>query len=165
MHSLPSPCANLINNLYCSSRDALRHQLYIDMLDIWLPVSNLKYVNLNDGVLGILGYVVCFPLQCFLPINPPLVLSRRSSDGRNNGLRLMEGSSLIVAYFSILYDITYSYLCRSPSVLDSAHIRSRRIRNRGILLRLTQKSELHTRPSKNNNGYMSSRQISQIASS
>ncbi|KAJ8702764.1 Peroxisomal membrane protein PMP27 [Pleurotus ostreatus] len=40
-----------------NSRDALRHQLYIDMLDIWLPVSNLKYVNLNDGVLGILGVI------------------------------------------------------------------------------------------------------------
>ncbi len=50
-----------MKNLYYSSRDALRHQLYIDMLDIWLPISNLKYVNLNDGVLGIVGYVLRFP--------------------------------------------------------------------------------------------------------
>ncbi|KAI0002053.1 peroxisomal biogenesis factor 11 [Russula vinacea] len=36
-------------------RAATRHQFIIDILDVWLPASNLGLVNLNDGILGIFG--------------------------------------------------------------------------------------------------------------
>ena len=38
-----------------SIRAATRQQFIIDVLDVWLPASNLGLVNLNDGVLGIFG--------------------------------------------------------------------------------------------------------------
>jgi len=38
-------------------RAATRHQFIIDILDVWLPASNLGLVNLNDGVLGIFGFI------------------------------------------------------------------------------------------------------------
>ncbi|KAH9982439.1 peroxisomal biogenesis factor 11 [Lactifluus volemus] len=41
----------------CTMRAATRHQFMIDILDVWLPASNLGLVNLNDGILGIFGVV------------------------------------------------------------------------------------------------------------
>jgi len=38
-------------------RGATRHQFIIDILDVWLPASNLGLVNLNDGILGIFGFI------------------------------------------------------------------------------------------------------------
>ncbi|KAH9985419.1 peroxisomal biogenesis factor 11 [Russula compacta] len=38
-------------------RATARHQFIIDILDVWLPASNLGLVNLNDGVLGIFGFI------------------------------------------------------------------------------------------------------------
>jgi peroxin-11B len=38
-----------------SIRAATRQQFIIDILDVWLPASNLGLVNLNDGVLGVFG--------------------------------------------------------------------------------------------------------------
>jgi len=38
-------------------RTATRHQFIIDILDVWLPASNLGLVNLNDGILGIFGLI------------------------------------------------------------------------------------------------------------
>jgi peroxin-11B len=38
-----------------SMRAATRHQLMIDILDLWLPASSLGLVNLNDGIVGIFG--------------------------------------------------------------------------------------------------------------
>lgn len=38
-------------------RNAVRYQFIIDLLDVWIPATNLGYVNLNDGVLGLFGYV------------------------------------------------------------------------------------------------------------
>lgn len=29
----------------------------MDLLDIWIPATNLGLVNLNDGLVGIFGYV------------------------------------------------------------------------------------------------------------
>jgi hypothetical protein len=42
----------------CSQSDSTRHQLFIDSLDVWLPASALGLVDLNDGVVGILGFVL-----------------------------------------------------------------------------------------------------------
>lgn len=41
--------------IFHSMRTATRHQFIIDILDVWLPASNLGLVNLNDGILGIFG--------------------------------------------------------------------------------------------------------------
>ncbi|OBZ78811.1 Peroxisomal membrane protein PMP30B [Grifola frondosa] len=38
------------------ARDSVRHQFVIDLLDVWIPATNIGLVNLNDGVLGILGH-------------------------------------------------------------------------------------------------------------
>jgi len=40
-----------------NTRTALRYQFIIDSLDVWLPATNLGFVNLNDGILGITGTV------------------------------------------------------------------------------------------------------------
>ncbi|CCM00894.1 uncharacterized protein FIBRA_02940 [Fibroporia radiculosa] len=39
------------------AREATRQQFTIDILDLWIPASNLGLTNLNDGVLGIFGLV------------------------------------------------------------------------------------------------------------
>jgi len=39
-------------------RKAVRYQLVIDSLDVWLPATGLGIVNVNDGVAGILGCVL-----------------------------------------------------------------------------------------------------------
>lgn len=44
-------------------RKAVRYQLVIDSLDVWLPATGLGVANLNDGVAGILGCV--FSLEGF----------------------------------------------------------------------------------------------------
>jgi len=38
-------------------RTATRHQFIIDVLDAWLPAANLGLVNLNDGLIGIFGFI------------------------------------------------------------------------------------------------------------
>lgn len=38
-----------------SDRVAARYQFVQDLLDVWIPASNLGYVELNDGVIGICG--------------------------------------------------------------------------------------------------------------
>ncbi|KAL5518834.1 PEX11 [Sanghuangporus vaninii] len=38
-------------------RNSLRYQFAIDLLDVWIPATNLGYVNLNDGVLGFFGFI------------------------------------------------------------------------------------------------------------
>lgn len=43
-----------------ASRAAVRYQFIIDALDVWLPATNLGFVNLNDGVLGFTGCVLPF---------------------------------------------------------------------------------------------------------
>lgn len=45
-----------------ASRAAVRHQFIIDALDVWLPATNLGFVNFNDGVLGFTGFVSPFTL-------------------------------------------------------------------------------------------------------
>ncbi|KAF8271425.1 peroxisomal biogenesis factor 11 [Lactarius quietus] len=42
------------------TRAATRQQFIIDILDVWLPASNLGLVNLNDGVLGVFGTISSF---------------------------------------------------------------------------------------------------------
>ena len=37
---------------------AVKHQLVIDSLDVWLPATGLGVVNVNDGVAGVLGCVL-----------------------------------------------------------------------------------------------------------
>ncbi|KAI0757149.1 peroxisomal biogenesis factor 11 [Daedaleopsis nitida] len=39
------------------AREAVRYQFIIDLLDVWIPATNVGLVNLNDGVLGIFGLV------------------------------------------------------------------------------------------------------------
>lgn len=38
-------------------RASVRYQFAIDLLDVWIPASNLGFVNLNDGVLGAFGFI------------------------------------------------------------------------------------------------------------
>ncbi|KAI0815261.1 peroxisomal biogenesis factor 11 [Irpex lacteus] len=33
----------------------VRYQFIIDLLDIWIPATNLGFVNLNDGIVGLFG--------------------------------------------------------------------------------------------------------------
>ncbi|KIJ27184.1 hypothetical protein M422DRAFT_271675 [Sphaerobolus stellatus SS14] len=40
-----------------TQRATTRHQLVIDLLDVWLPATGLGLVNLNDGVAGIFGLI------------------------------------------------------------------------------------------------------------
>nr|VWP00842.1 Uncharacterized protein [Ganoderma boninense] len=40
-----------------TSRDAVRYQFIIDLLDVWIPATNIGLVNINDGVLGIFGLI------------------------------------------------------------------------------------------------------------
>lgn len=45
---------------------AVRYQLLQDLLDVWLPASNLDYVSVNDGLAGIIGLItslMAFNLQ------------------------------------------------------------------------------------------------------
>lgn len=51
--------AGLSANFFFRERTSIRQQFFIDILDIWIPATNLGYVNLNDGVLGVFGCVVC----------------------------------------------------------------------------------------------------------
>jgi hypothetical protein len=39
------------------TRNATRYQLIIDLFDVWIPDTNLGFVNMNDGTLGIFGSV------------------------------------------------------------------------------------------------------------
>ncbi|EJD52146.1 peroxisomal biogenesis factor 11 [Auricularia subglabra TFB-10046 SS5] len=38
-------------------RKAVRYQLILDTLDVWLPATGLALVNVNDGIAGILGLI------------------------------------------------------------------------------------------------------------
>jgi peroxin-11B len=38
-------------------RAATRQQLIQDVLDIWLPITNLGFTNLNDGTIGLIGTI------------------------------------------------------------------------------------------------------------
>ena len=37
------------------AREAVRYQFIIDLLDVWIPATNIGLVNFNDGVLGLFG--------------------------------------------------------------------------------------------------------------
>jgi peroxin-11B len=39
------------------SRAATHYQFIIDALDLWIPASSLGFVNFNEGVLGIFGFL------------------------------------------------------------------------------------------------------------
>ena len=41
----------------CSARAATREQIYIDALDAWIPAAALGLTTVNDGFLGLAGYV------------------------------------------------------------------------------------------------------------
>ncbi|KAJ7446522.1 hypothetical protein B0H11DRAFT_2085143 [Mycena galericulata] len=43
-----------------TTRAAIRHQFIIDILDLWIPATALGLSNLNDGVVGIFGFVFRF---------------------------------------------------------------------------------------------------------
>ncbi|KAI0963388.1 hypothetical protein AcW1_000477 [Taiwanofungus camphoratus] len=43
-----------------AAREATRYQFIIDLLDIWIPASNIGLVNFNDGILGIFGLITSF---------------------------------------------------------------------------------------------------------
>ncbi|KAI0051739.1 peroxisomal biogenesis factor 11 [Auriscalpium vulgare] len=38
-------------------RTGTRHQFLIDILDLWIPATNIGLFNFNDGVLGIFGFI------------------------------------------------------------------------------------------------------------
>ncbi|KAL7285646.1 hypothetical protein ACG7TL_000751 [Trametes sanguinea] len=39
------------------AREAVRYQFIIDLLDVWIPATNIGLVNFNDGVLGLSGLI------------------------------------------------------------------------------------------------------------
>ncbi len=44
--------------MFCSSaRKNNRQQLIIDLLDVWIPATGAELLNVNEGTLGLLGYV------------------------------------------------------------------------------------------------------------
>lgn len=53
-------CGNVSHSadVFLSAREATRYQFIIDLLDIWIPASNIGLVNFNDGILGIFGSVL-----------------------------------------------------------------------------------------------------------
>ena len=58
-----STCAQ---NVYCASLlAATRQQFVIDVLDVWIPAANIGLVTLNDGILGVVGYVQILATRCF----------------------------------------------------------------------------------------------------
>lgn len=50
---------------------ATRHQLTMDLLDLWLPATALNLVNIPDGVVGILGCVAS--ISAFDPLLTNLI--------------------------------------------------------------------------------------------
>ena len=43
---------------FCASaHDNNQKQLVIDLLDVWIPATGAELLNINEGTLGILGYV------------------------------------------------------------------------------------------------------------
>lgn len=38
-----------------ADRDAVRYQFIIDLLDVWIPATNIGLVHFNDGILGVFG--------------------------------------------------------------------------------------------------------------
>jgi peroxin-11B len=43
---------------YTSARVNNRKQLVIDLLDVWIPATGAELLNINEGTLGVLGYVL-----------------------------------------------------------------------------------------------------------
>ena len=41
-----------------SARDNNQRQLAIDLLDVWIPAAGAELLDINEGTLGILGYVL-----------------------------------------------------------------------------------------------------------
>ncbi|OJT11362.1 Peroxisomal membrane protein PMP30B [Trametes pubescens] len=39
------------------TRESVRYQFVIDILDVWIPATAIGLVNLNDGVLGVFGII------------------------------------------------------------------------------------------------------------
>ncbi|KAK7694499.1 hypothetical protein QCA50_001685 [Cerrena zonata] len=44
-------------NALNAQRNGVRQQFVIDILDVWIPATNIGLVNFNDGVLGIFGFI------------------------------------------------------------------------------------------------------------
>ncbi|KAF8478771.1 peroxisomal biogenesis factor 11, partial [Gautieria morchelliformis] len=59
------------------SQHSMRHQIFIDTLDVSLPASALGLVDLNDGVVSILGFVLS-PYKYYGPTNHAHLLSDSS---------------------------------------------------------------------------------------
>ena len=55
VHNILASKLKLTSSSYNRARDATRQQFIIDLLDVWIPATNLGLVNLNDGVVGIFG--------------------------------------------------------------------------------------------------------------
>lgn len=41
-----------------SARDNNQKQLVIDLLDVWIPATGAGLLDINEGALGMLGYVL-----------------------------------------------------------------------------------------------------------
>ena len=55
----PAYSFDLISMTFCASaRDNNRKQLVIDLLDLWMPATGAELLKVNEGTLGILGYVL-----------------------------------------------------------------------------------------------------------
>lgn len=87
-----------------AAREAVRYQFVIDILDVWIPATNIGLVNLNDGVLGIFGYVTVFLRETLLVrlttiavSSPPLWLCASSGSLRPERSR----SGFVIQYLSL----------------------------------------------------------------
>lgn len=52
------------------TRESVRYQFVIDILDVWIPATAIGFVNLNDGVLGVFG-CVDFTTMASCSLNSP----------------------------------------------------------------------------------------------
>lgn len=72
-------------------RQTIMSQLVTDVFDIWIPANNLGYTHLNDGVVGLCGWVAEWAWLITV-LSPPIWHSRRA--GASMALPLLSASLL-----------------------------------------------------------------------
>jgi len=60
---VPLPSFNCTNSSPISARAATQQQFVIDALDVWIPATGAELVKVNEGMLGILGFVMLLALS------------------------------------------------------------------------------------------------------
>lgn len=90
------------------ARLATRRQLTIDWLDISLPASSIGLVNINEGALGILGYVFGllsqYPLLNSYALFQSYFFDPRGAEPMEIGARCQVVASYFVSYVIISWE-------------------------------------------------------------